>query len=381
MHELVTTHRDELIERCKEKVARRTSPRPTSVELDYGVPLFLDQLIETLRLDAASDAQASLQVSGHGGGQVPDLSDIGTAAAKHGGDLQLRGFTVEQVVHDYGDVCQAITELAIEKYPHVAATEFHTLNRCLDNAIAAAVTEYSRQHDLGVEERGTRNAGERLGHFAHELRNLLASVILALNAIKTGKAAFAGPTAAVLDRNLLGLRNLIDRTLAEVRLSADMSLSQEVILLFAFISEIGVGAALEAQTRGCKFTVDRVDQDLTVKADRHMLASAVSNLLQNAFKYTRPQSNVSLKVYAERDRIFIEIADECGGLPPGQVEELFAPFSQRSTDRSGLGLGLTISRRAVKSIGGNLYVRNLPGTGCIFTIDLPLHASASSGNH
>jgi signal transduction histidine kinase len=78
-----------------------------------------------------------------------------------------------------------------------------------------------------------------------------------------------------------------------------------------------------------------------------------------------------LKAHAIADRVVIEIEDECGGLPPGKAEELFQPFMQRAADRSGLGLGLSISNRGVEANGGRLHVRDLPGKGCIFTIDLP----------
>ena len=63
-------------------------------------------------------------------------------AALHAGDLLKQGFTVGQVVHDYGDVCQSVTELAEELGVEIATSEFHTLNRCLDNVTADAVTEY-----------------------------------------------------------------------------------------------------------------------------------------------------------------------------------------------------------------------------------------------
>ena len=57
---------------------------------------------------------------------------------------------------------------------------------------------------------------------------------------------------------------------------------------------------------------------------------------------------------------------------------MFEPFTQRHADRSGLGLGLTIARRAVETIGGTLRVRNLPGVGCVFTVELPRLGEAAS---
>jgi signal transduction histidine kinase len=108
-----------------------------------------------------------------------------------------------------------------------------------------------------------------------------------------------------------------------------------------------------------------------VHADRQLLASAVGNLLQNAFKFSRPQGHVQVNTYGTAERVRIEIEDECGGLPPGKAEELFLPFKQRNDDRTGMGLGLAISRRAVEENGGLLSVRDAPGKGCVFVLDLP----------
>jgi signal transduction histidine kinase len=97
----------------------------------------------------------------------------------------------------------------------------------------------------------------------------------------------------------------------------------------------------------------------------------LSNLLQNALKFTHPPGHVSLKTHTTVDRVQIEIEDECGGLPAGKIEDLFRMFEQRGADRTGLGLGLTISRQGVEESGGAIHVRDLPGKGCVFTVDLP----------
>jgi signal transduction histidine kinase len=81
-----------------------------------------------------------------------------------------------------------------------------------------------------------------------------------------------------------------------------------------------------------------------------------------------------LRACADGNRVLIEVADHCGGLPPGKAQRLFAPFVQDGADRSGLGLGLTIARRSVEASGGRLSVRDVPAKGCVFTIDLPRHS-------
>jgi signal transduction histidine kinase len=97
----------------------------------------------------------------------------------------------------------------------------------------------------------------------------------------------------------------------------------------------------------------------------------VGNLLQNALKFTRPSTDVTLRVGASAERVLIEIEDECGGLPHGNVEDLFRPFEQRSADRTGLGLGLAFSRWGAEANNGRISTRNLPGKGCVFLVDLP----------
>jgi hypothetical protein len=215
MHEFLSAHRRELIARCKAKVAERSAPKATERELEHGIPKFLDQLIETLRLEQGTDPLKSREISGISGGGNAESSQMGEAAAQHGRELFEGGSTIEQVVHDYGDLCQAITSLAFESEAPISVDEFRTLNRCLDNGIATAVTEYNYQRDFLVAEKSAEIVNERLGFFAHELRNQLNSATLALTAIQAGDIGVNGATGAVLNRSLVGLRNLIDRSLSK----------------------------------------------------------------------------------------------------------------------------------------------------------------------
>jgi signal transduction histidine kinase len=370
LHEFLDANRAELIERCRAKVATRPAPRPTPQEMEHGIPLFLGQLIDTLRIAQLPVSEGhKLSRSGSTEGEVK--SEIATGAAKHGHELLRQGFTVDQVVHDYGDLCQAITELASENGAPVSSEEFRTLNGCLDDAIADAVTEFGWQRDQLMSEIGNRAMSERLGFLAHELRNSLNTAMLSFAAIKGGGVGLHGATAAVLDRSLIALRDLIDRALADVRLAAGLPSQLDYVGVSQFIAEVQVAASLEARAKECEFTVFPVEPELAIHVDRHLLYSAVSNLLQNAFKFTHAHGHVGLKAFGAGDRVLIEVEDECGGLSEGKTESMFGMFEQSDADRSGLGLGLSISRRAVEACGGTLRVRNVPDTGCVFTIDLP----------
>jgi signal transduction histidine kinase len=187
----------------------------------------------------------------------------------------------------------------------------------------------------------------------------------------------SGSTGAMLDRSLRGMKDLCTRALVDVRLRAGIPERRERVLLSELVEEAQESARIEASVRGLELVVPDVEPALAIDVDRQILSGALANLLQNAFKFTRPQGRVSLKTLSTIDRVLIEVEDECGGLPNGNTEDLFLLFEQRSNDRTGVGLGLGITRHGVEVNGGKLYVRNLPDRGCVFTIDLPRPAPAS----
>ena len=362
LHEFIVTHRGEIIERARAKVASRNAPVATSHELAHGVPLFLTQLGSILKQEAARS--------------LPDGSEMARSATQHGGELLQHGFSIAQVVHDYGDVCQSITELALVLRLPIETEDFHTLNRCLDNAIASAVTEYARGRSVDASQADAR----RQGFFAHELRNRVSAALLAFQVVKSGRVGVSGSTIEVLERSLQGLRDLIDRSVSEVRLAAGTHL-RERLHLGKFIEEMEIEASLDATNRGVQFRVEQMDGDLLVDVDRHLFTSAISNLLQNAFKFTRPSSQVCLRTRATADHVLIEVADQCGGLPPGAAEAIYRPYEQWGADRTGLGLGLAISRQAIEANGGKLSLRDVPGQGCVFVVEMPRAFDGSVDGH
>jgi signal transduction histidine kinase len=352
LREFIAANREEILAQARARVALRSEPLGTHAELTHGLPVFLDQVGEALR-------KAKLH-------EVVDHGEIHDSASRHGDHLFQEGLTVAGVVNSYGDLCQVITGLAVEHHASIGAGDFQTLNLCLDDATAGAVSAYSMQRERAISDEGT----ERLGVFAHELRNALNSAVLAFGLIKKGVVATGGSTGAILDRSHMRLQSLIDRSLADVRIDAGL-LNLERVPLWEVLEEAEIGGSVVAQTKGLHFLVTALDLAVIVEADRPILAAAVANLLQNAFKFTLPGTTVKLRASTTATRVLIEIEDECGGLPPGQAEGLLLPFVQKGRDRTGVGLGLSICQKAVKMMGGHLHIRDLPGKGCVFTIDLP----------
>ena len=355
LHAFIASYRDAIIARAREKLTDRPWPLASTSELEHGVPLFLTQLAEALRMETT---------------RTPfPLKTLGASATKHGRELRAMGFNISQVVHDYGDTCQAITEIAVEHNLPITTEEFHTLNRCLDTAIAEAVTEHAR---LTAESRSTAEL-ERSGQLAHEIRDILTTALLAFHSLKRGTVAINGSTGTVLGRSLMNLRDLVENTLSDIRMAANIRRPERVPVT-DFLNELAIAGNLHAESHSVHLTIDQVDPQLAVDADPQLLGSAVMNLLTNAFKYTHAGGRVVLRALHNNGRVHLEVEDECGGIPDGTDDPFKAFTAQRQNNRTGLGLGLSIARKAVRQNGGDIYYRNLPGKGCVFVIDVPLAA-------
>ena len=200
LHELITAQHQQIVTRASRKTAARSIQQCTGLELDQGVSILLDQIVDVLRAP----------VSGTG--------LMNERAAKQWSNLRRTGFSVSQVVHSYGDVCQAVTELALEVDTPVATNDFRVFSRCLDEAIASALAAYEQERDTEI----TRSSAERLSLLVRELVRPVSSALFALDGLsaldgfKRGSLLLHTNAGALLDRSLLLLQSLIDKALAEV---------------------------------------------------------------------------------------------------------------------------------------------------------------------
>lgn len=358
---VIAANSAQIVERAERRAKARAAPGSDPV--GFGGAKFLSQVSELLRL-MPGDCSESVQ-------ERDPLAEIANGAAREGHRHLVEGVGVAEVVNRYADIREAVLELA---WATIAddAPSFQLFNKCVDRAISSAVSAYSEQLKRDVGYEGT----VRLGVLAHEMRNLLNTVTLSFDVIKQGKVSLSGSTGAMLSRSLSGLCALVERSVAEVRLEASTPLLTRFSML-EFMQEIQVSAAAHAHGYGLQLTVHPVDGELCVAADWQLLESAVSNLLQNAFKFSKANGHVSLVTRATANRVLIDVCDECGGLPAGAAATLFRPFSRAGSDRSGLGLGLYVAQGSARANLGEITVRDEPGTGCVFTIDLPRAPSAA----
>jgi hypothetical protein len=212
LHKFLTSNRTKLITRCRNKAAKRFEPSETPELIDHGVPLFLQQLVDTLLLEKTTPPGEIIEPM-----PTPAPTEIGRAAAVHGAEMLRLGYTIDQVVHDYGDVCQAVTELAGEEDECITAVEFRTLNRCLDNAIADAVTSYGHGRQVLNNDHAV-TLEHRLRRFSDEYQRLTDMALQAYAAMKTGHVGVTGSTGTLLLHTLEELRSLADRMLPEIRM-------------------------------------------------------------------------------------------------------------------------------------------------------------------
>ncbi len=379
LHEFLVKHEKEILAAAEKKTLELAGVRSNSDQLKKGLPIFYKQLlaalklvVDNLKVDADENkpamAKAALQNDETGvviASTHPEEAEIATEAGIYGAELLRLGYTLSHVVHAYGSMCQAITKVAIKKNVAITSQEFNDLNRCLDVAIAGAVTTFQNLLNAQVSHQEV----EHIGQLAHELRNALGTVVMSLDVIKDGAFGFKGNTGQVLDRGLQRMEELIGRALTEVRLRVEPKVIPESVNLLLLVDQIVLTAGFEARSKNQTLDI-KINPEFFVKADRQLMYSAVSNLIQNAIKYTCDGGLIQVRSVINKENVIIEVEDECGGLPNTKVD-LFKAFEQQNENRTGLGLGLTIAQRAIKLNHGSIDVRNLPGKGCVFKIALP----------
>jgi hypothetical protein len=223
LHEFLSTNRAELIRRCRSKVGHRSSPPVTPLELIHGVPRFLEQLVEALRYEHANPEPEFNRTRASSPKEKSASVESTRTANADGDELFEQGYSVGEVVHGYGDVCQVITELAIEMNASVTVREFRTFNRLLDNAIADAVSSFVGHREASASAEGAHDLHQQLGSVAEEQRKLVSMALGALDAVRYGNVGVMGATGTLLEDTLKKLRDLIDRSLPELRLATGMT--------------------------------------------------------------------------------------------------------------------------------------------------------------
>jgi signal transduction histidine kinase len=348
LYEFLSERREELLAACVRIIKRDIPERPDD---DVGEHLhgFIDEVARVLRrYDGIAVGAGSVEI------RPADLAR----------DRRRRGFRVEHLVPTYAALSVAVGEVAGRRALAFAADEYGVFNETIDKHVAEAIESFAEDTRREQDEA----LGERLGFLAHELRNALSSASMAFRMLERGHVGIHGHTADVIRRNHKRMETLIEQTLAAARMrSGSVRATLHEVALAPLLREIHSSTVLE---RGITIAIE-ADEALRVVADEHLLTTAISNLFQNAVKFSHDRVSILVRARLEDRVVAIEVEDGCGGLPEGKREELFKPFVQGKPDLRGAGLGLTITRDAVKALGGEITVRDVPRKGCVFSVRVP----------
>jgi signal transduction histidine kinase len=345
----IAARRDSIVRRWMERVRSdlRSEEALDEAEILDSLKPFLDELIHAL------DADSTLPGAGR------------AVAAAHGAQRQVLQRDIADMVREYGLLFRCVVEEGLATgTPPFEPEEYARLATCLSRGASEAVREYAGLRGLELR----RQSWDHFAFLAHEIRSPLQTARLATQLIRSGAPAERG--LEVLDRSLAQLAESIDHALVDARLrgiDAGAALQLETVEMSTLLSRSVDEARPDAEARQIALKIE-VPAPLLEKVDQRVLRSAIGNLVRNAVKFTRTGGTVTVRA---RHGV-IEVADECGGLKPGDEDHIFEAFRQRGEDRSGFGLGLAIAKAAIEAHGGTLSVRNLPPTGCVFVATLPL---------
>ncbi len=222
-----------------------------------------------------------------------------------------------------------------------------------------------------------------LANVSHDLRTPLTSIQGFSQAIMEGVAAdpeSAQHAARVIHDEAGRLHRLVESLLDLARIEAgQLDIRQNAVALSDLLDGIGASLSLKAQEKGLALALD-VPPDLPrIPGDGDRLAQVFTNLLDNAIAHTPPGGTITLAARAQADGIAVTVQDTGSGIPAADLPRIFERFyqvdkSRESNRRSGMGLGLAITKQIVEAHGGTIQVASKVGEGAIFTVWLPFRA-------
>lgn len=350
---LLAARRTEILERWRRRISHEHADKGLSHgELWDHLPLFFDEVLAALASTEGLDEEAVPQV---------------TASTAHGTQRLRVGFDLLEVIREYEILSDCILDEIEAVGGSVSTPHFRQVQRLLNAGRRDAVAAYVERRDAEI----ARDHAQHVAFVTHELRTPLMNASLATAALRKKARPEDEWIVSLLTRNLGALRELIDEVLVADRLTRKVELKREPLDLRAIIDQVVADSHVAAEQHQIGVSVVAPDA-LPYTGDLRLLRSAISNLVGNAIKFTHEGEDVTVRAEQCPECLVLEIEDHCGGLPDGNSAELFEPFVQRGEDRTGFGLGLAIVKQAIDAHGGRVLLRNVPGTGCVFTLQLPL---------
>jgi signal transduction histidine kinase len=329
----------------------------TTVELLDHMPQFLAELTRAA-LALPADAPDTT---------VSSEAGLGWPSPEHGRQRLRDGFDVDEVVREYGILGDVVLARCAEVGLTPSIAESRLLNASLLAGASEAIGAYVRRRDRELQQLASRH----LAFIAHEVRSPLGSAGIAADLLADRATEDMKTAIAILRRSLGQLRTQIDAVLVVdgPRPVVERAPVSVVAVLREVHEDVLPAARLKTIEVVCAAT-----EPIDVVGDARMLTSAFGNVVRNAVKYSGPGTEVRIEAQVLGDDVRVDVADRCGGLPPG-YESMFKPWVRMNDDEEGHGLGLAIAKQAIEAHGGWIDVRDRPGVGCVIQIGIPRDSS------
>lgn len=351
----IAANKQRLILRWKRLAVEHLALALESSELIDHLPDFIDDVVAMLRDPSR---------------RWPVLE----SARGHGRQRMRHGIDMGSLTEEMGLIIEVICELGQEDGRGLTCDEMRYLTRVVSRGTAASINAYAAMRD----EELARQAGQHFSFVAHELRTPLQTARMAASLLSSVADGGEVKYLQRLDRSLSRLSDLVDNSLAQVRLSGRPELLVRRVDAREIVEDAceDVADHVEAKAQSLMAEV----QPFSLDADRKLLESALTNLLKNAVKFTPEGGSICISARVEASRALFQVEDQCGGMPEELPARLFQPFVQAHADKSGFGLGLMIVKQAAEAHEGTVHVLNRPGHSCAFVVDVPLVQSTEPSN-
>jgi signal transduction histidine kinase len=351
LSDFMSEHRDTMLALATKRL-RKLREAPPAVERtrENNVSLLFDSVLSALRAHEAE-----------GSGSAPRVAD-----GAHISGEQV-DFDIDELVFQYESLCHSVNEAAKEHGVMIPLASQQSLNTALDDCIARTVIEWEREKH---KSRGT-NEVQRLRFVANELGGALQSAVLSVQALRSGRIPPQGTTADVIERSHARLGALIDNLVTQVSVAERLHEKRARVPLRKLVDEGLARIAADARAKEIGISVE-ADRALEIEGVHDLLVMAVTNLLQNAVEFTRPGGSVSVRAKANtQGLVVIEIEDDRDGAGAHAGERQPTASADTDSDSSGVGLGLLIAQQVVEGHGGAMEVKDLPGRGRVFVVEMP----------
>ena len=384
----IEQHKESIVQSW-EDFARTITPSALTMD-SKGLRDHIGLILDTIIVDLDT-AQSPREQSEKSWGEAPE-ANVPSHAQAHAADRLASGYTVVQLISEFRAMRASVLRLWAANSPAVVwsdAGDVTRFNEAVDQALAESVMRYIFLVESAIQvqkmaETELRQSNQHKDNFlamlAHELRNPLAPIRIAAQLLSTspGNDVLVRQVSAIINRQMSHLTHIVDDLLDVSRLTRGMvELRTEPLNVKQIVSSAVEQAQALIEAHHHQLILKLGSTPAFVEGDKTRLVQVLSNLLNNAAKYTPPHGEIVLSLEAREGQAHLTVSDNGSGIAPGLLPHIFELFTQaeRTPDRTqgGLGLGLALVKNIIALHGGKVEAKSAGlGKGSVFTVTLPL---------